>query len=138
MSDNTKPYEDEEDDEEEPAAFNDALKTLERVCRPLDELQLLNMMYPSDSPEKQRAFINLVTRFFVLCAPLLKLEDSNTYKEKILKMQVPKRSIIKSGVQTFKNNFDPQLDYELWVILIDIQQKIKKYLMPQRREDEGL
>ena len=122
---------------EEPAVFNDALKTLARVCRPLDEIPLLNI-YPPESPEKQRAFIELVTRFFVLCAPLLKITESDKYKKEILEMQVLKKMIIKSGVQSLNYRYDSKLNFRLWEILIELQQKIKKYLMPDRREDSGL
>jgi len=128
----------EEEREEEPAAFNDALKTLSRITEPLQEIQHLDYLYKYDTPEKQRAFISIVERFFILCSPLLKQSDSDKYQKEVLSFQLNKKLSVKSGVQQYKDVYDPSIDYRLKAIVIELQRLLKKYLMPTRREDDGL
>jgi len=128
----------EEEEENKEPAFNDALPTLTRVAVPLDEIRLLDYMYPPNSPEKQRAFIDLIKRFFILSTPLMKKKESDNYKNEILNFQLKKSVFVRNGIQKVKNVYDPKLDRRLNEILIELQQILRKYFMPEKREDEGL
>ena len=128
----------EEDAIEEEVAFNDALKTLGRVGEALNDIRNIDYLYPPESIEKQKAFINLVRRFYIVSVPLMKVTQSEKYKNEILNLTLKKVSMVKGTNSKYKPIYDPDIDKRLNEILIEIQQQIKKYLMPSRREDDGL
>ena len=119
-------------DEEVP--FNMAVATLMRLDAILKEIRNLNYLYPRDSAEKQKSYIELVKQFYLNAIPLLKDEDSEKYKEEILGMQIKKKAGIKSGTQTCSYIYDSKIDYRLNEILIELQQKLKPYFMPKGKD----
>jgi len=116
------------------APFNMAIATLMRLDTILQQLRNLGIMYPNDVPEKQKAHIEFVRQFFINAVPLLENEDTESYKKEILGLGLNVRSGVKSGTQFSKFIYDKNIEKRLNEILIEIQQKVKKYFMPKGRD----
>ena len=140
---------------ETEAPFNMAIATLKRLDSILQQITSLDFDYPRDSVEKQKIHIGLVKKFFINATPLFKddnekkgnknKKDNNDEKEhlkklhnEILDFQVDKKHGIKSGTQISRHVYSEKKEKRLNEILIEIQQRLKKFFMPGKREVEGL
>lgn len=121
------------DNYDSEAPFNMAVATLMRLDAILQQIRTLDYSYPFDSPEKQKAYLGLVKQFYINSIPLLRNEDTDKYNY-ILRLQISRDKKIKSGSQTYSSAFDFNLDYKLNMILVELQQVLKKYFMPKGRD----
>ena len=112
------------------APFNMAVATLMRLDTILQQIRMMDFLFQSDSADKQRAHIGLVKQFYLNAIPLLDEADVKNYKDEVLKLDVKCASRVKSGVQALKYYYDKQVEIRLNEILIELQQKLKKYFMP--------
>lgn len=131
------------DEREIEAPFNMAIATLKRLDIILQQIRQLDIMYPSNSVDKQKSYMNLVKQFYINAIPLFPKKDkgekdktSNIAKlgEEIISMTIKKRPFIISGGQKIGEVYDGKLDVRLNEILIELQQKLKKFFMPGKEE----
>lgn len=116
------------------APFNMAVATLMRLDTLLQNLRMIDFLYTSDSAEKQKAHISIVKQFYINAIPLLQDEDIKSYKDRVLKVELKTSSRIRSGNQSVKYYYDKKIELQLNEILIELQQKLKKYFMPIGRD----
>jgi hypothetical protein len=121
---------------ETEAPFNMAVATLMRIDIILKEIKNLSYRFSGNSAEKQKAYIELVKQFYINAVPLLG-DEADKYKKEILGLQLNKRRDIKSGNQKYIYCYSPKKEERLNEILVEIQQKLKKFFMPGRKA-EGL
>jgi len=119
--------------------INIALASQMRLHDLLNRIAFLDANNPIDSPQKQKSYLNLVKQYFISAVPYLSPEDSEKYKKEILSFRVNKKSGVKRGTQTLKYEFDPELDFRLNEILIELQQRLRHIFSKVRDdEEEGL
>lgn len=131
--------EDEEEIEEEGASFNSGLKSIENVQLILIQISMNDVR--DDLPEllKQKKKINLTKAFYRHSYPL-SISELKKFREEILRLKLTSKAIVKSGTQMIKNIFDEDLDFKIDNYILDILEILQKkgYLMPSKRDDEGL
>lgn len=122
------------------APFNMAIATLKRLDTILQQIRNNDTLYPHDSPEKQKSFIGLVKQFYINSVPLFPKEDKELKDlgDEILNLKIKKTTGIKGGGQTYVYIYTEELDKRLNQILIEIQLKLKRFFMPDKRDIEGL
>ena len=119
------------------APFNMAIATLKRLDAILTQITHLNYMFPLDSVEKQKAYMNLVKQFYINATPLIgdgQDEDMEKVKEDILKFQIESKNNVRSGVQRRIYIFSGDKEKQLDELLIKIQIKLKRYFMPRGKD----
>jgi hypothetical protein len=121
---------------ETEAPFNMAVATLMRIDIILKEIKNLSFKFPHNSAEKQKAYIELVKQFYINSVPLLG-DAAEDYKKEVLGFQLSRKRDIKSGNQKYIHFYSHAKEERLNEILVDIQQKLKKFFMPGRKA-EGL
>lgn len=105
----------------------------------LKQITMLDFTYPIDSPQKQKIYLNLVKQFFIRAVPYLSKNDSELYKKEILAFGVSRKVNVKRGTQILSYEFQPELDYRLNGILVELQQKLRPIFTKIRdQEEEGL
>ncbi len=138
------------------APFNMAIATLKRLDMILQQIKQLYLQYPSNSIEKQKAYIDLVKQFYLNAVPLLenvkdnKKEDkrSEENKEKkidiealgkeIIKLKMDVKTYVRNGVQKTRELYSDEKEIRLNEILRELQITLKKFFMPGKRDVEGL
>jgi len=122
------------------APFNMAIATLRRLDAILQQIRFNDVIYPRDSPEKQRAYIGLVKQFYINAVPLFPKDDKDFKKlgDEILNTKVLKTQGIRSGSQAIGYIYSEDLEKKLNLFLINIQIKLRKFFMPDKRDIEGL
>ena len=119
--------------------INIALVSQMELSNILRQLMLLDATYPIDSPQKQKSYLNLVKQYLIRATPYLSKIDSENYKKEILGFGVNKKAGVKAGKQFLNYEFDPELDFRLNEILIELQQKLRPIFTKVRdEEEEGL
>lgn len=123
-----------EDRREAEAPFNMAIATLKRLDAILQQIRNLQARHPIDSAEKQKSHIGLVKAFYINAVPLLSDDETKNYKDKVLKLELSVKNKIKSGTQRIQFVYDKDIDYKLNEILVELQQKLKKFFMPKGKD----
>lgn len=116
--------------------INIALVSQMELSNILKQIVHLDMNYPIDSPEKQKAYLNLVKQYFIRAVPYLSVSDSSKYKKELLSFNVYSQSNVRKGSQSISYKYDPKLDFRLNEILIEIQQKLRPIFTKVRDYDE--
>ena len=122
---------------ETEAPFNMAIATLKRLDTILQQIRAMDFHFSQSSAEKQKSYISLVKQFYINAVPLLKEEDVEEYKKEILGLDVKLKHTIISGVQKQKYLYNVELEIRLNEILIELQQKLKKFFMPKGKDPGG-
>ena len=115
------------------APFNMAVATLMRLDTILQQIRTLDYQSPFDSAGKQKSYLGLVKQFYINSIPLLKEEDAKKFRY-LLKLNIPSKTKIKSGVQKVNSYYNCNLDLKLNEALIEIQQLLRKYFMPKGKD----
>lgn len=119
--------------------INIALVSQMELSNVLKQITMLDYTYPIDSPQKQKSYLNLVRQFFIRAVPYLSRKDSEAYKKELLSFGVIKKADVKKGTQILSYEFNPNLDFRLNEILIELQQKLRPIFTKVRdEEEEGL
>jgi hypothetical protein len=116
------------------APFNMAVATLMRLDTILQQIRTIDFLFQSDSPDKQKAHIGLVKQFYINAIPLLADAEVTDYKDRVLKIELKSTSRVKAGNQSMRYYYDKDIEMELNTILIELQQKLKKYFMPKAKD----
>ena len=115
------------------APFNMAIATLKRLDTILQQIRQLDLIYQPTDIDKQKSYMGLVKQFYINAVPLLG-ENVKTYKEEVLKFEMKKKLMIKSGVQIYVEVYDKVMEKRFNEILIELQQKLSKFFMPKGKD----
>ena len=96
----------------------------------LNRIRVLDSTYTINTAEKQKIYIGLVKQFYINSGPLLDEKYAEEKKERILTIDIESKNVIKNGIQKKAFIYDNKLEIELNEILIELQQKLKKFFMP--------
>ena len=136
-------YEKRDDSEQDPF-FNMAKRTLE--CLDIIKKEMLkNDLYNKDTSEKQKNSIELLKKFYMFSIPLFSFkedDDSNdsleNLEKEILLLELQKKSHVKSGNQGIKYIYSKEVENKINELFIKMSKLLKPYLMPIKRDDDGL
>jgi len=132
-------YEKEREVEEDPF-FNMARKTLEGIDKIKQQMLFNDQFYPYDSIEKQKLYIELLKKFYMFAVPLFPKKDDElaNMEDEVLDLELEKRKEVKQKTQTDRYFYSKELEKKLNKIFIRISKILKPFLMPIKRDDEGL
>ena len=126
-------------------AFNMAIATLQRIDLVLRQITLIDTLHLMDTSAKQKAYIDLTQRLFVISSPLLfglekekKKDEEKTnledLQDEILNLKIECKTVVISGNQKLEFVFSRKLEKRIHEILIDIQRRLKPYMMPSKSD----
>lgn len=116
--------------------FNFALDTLERLSSVLRRISILQIVYPNDLNARQNEYIGLIKQLYLVAIPLLDETMINKYKDEILDFKMDIKLVIKSKIQTMQEMYSATKEKRLNEILVNLQFKLRRFLMPQGESDD--
>jgi len=125
--------------EEKNPFFNMAKKTLEGLDL-IKNHMLLNDLYSRENPERQQVSIELLKKFYMFAIPLFPPDDKSldAMETEILTLKMETRIRIKSGIQEVKPVYSKEVEDKINKLFIKMSKLLKPYLMPIKRDDDGL
>lgn len=137
-------YEEKKETENEDPFFNMARKTLDCLDKIKQQMLFNDSIYPIDSPEKQKIYIELIKKFYMFAIPLPKVDEKDEnnkldkMEDEVLDLKLERKTGIKQGSQISRHIYSEELDLKLNKIFIKINRILKPFFMPPKRDDDGL
>lgn len=116
------------------AAFNMAIATLERLDTILQQIRTIDSNMSLPIIFRQSTKIKLLKQFFINASPLLDEKVVKQYKEEILNLQIDSKIGIKSGAHKVSEFYSPEKEKRVDTILIELQVSLRKYFMPSKKQ----